>query len=80
MTTSLAEQGDALASQKFNRAAFASLIGTTIEWYDFYLFVFCSALVFSKVFFAATDPVSVYLGLQSGLLFGSYCLIVYGAN
>ena len=44
------------------RAAFASLIGTTIEWYDFYLFVFCSALVFSKVFFAATDPVSGYIG------------------
>jgi MFS family permease len=33
-----------------------------------------------KVFFAATDPASVYLELQSGLLFGSYCLIVYGAN
>src|SRR3954452_351630 len=44
------------------RAAFASLIGTTIEWYDFYLFVFCSALVFSKIFFAATDPVSGYIG------------------
>jgi len=44
------------------RAAFASLIGTTVEWYDFYLFVFCSALVFSKIFFAATDPVSGYIG------------------
>jgi MHS family shikimate/dehydroshikimate transporter-like MFS transporter len=44
------------------RAALASLIGTTIEWYDFYLFVFCSALVFSKVFFSATDPVSAYIG------------------
>jgi MHS family shikimate/dehydroshikimate transporter-like MFS transporter len=44
------------------RAAFASLIGTTIEWYDFYLFVFCSALVFSKIFFAGTDPVSGYIG------------------
>jgi MFS family permease len=45
-----------------HRAAFASLIGTTIEWYDFYLFVFCSALVFSKIFFAATDPVTGYIG------------------
>ena len=44
------------------RAAFASLIGTMIEWYDFYLFVFCSALVFSKIFFSAADPVSAYVG------------------
>ena len=50
------------AAPTIGRAAFSSLIGTTIEWYDFYLFVFCSALVFSKVFFANTDPVSGYIG------------------
>lgn len=50
------------AEPAIGRAAFASLVGTTIEWYDFYLFVFCSALVFSKIFFAASDPVSGYIG------------------
>jgi MHS family shikimate/dehydroshikimate transporter-like MFS transporter len=49
-------------TRAIGRAAFASLVGTTIEWYDFYLFVFCSALVFSKIFFATTDPVTGYIG------------------
>lgn len=29
------------------RVVLASLIGTTIEWYDFFLYGFMSALVFS---------------------------------
>ena len=36
----------------------ASLIGTTIEWYDFFLFGTASALVFGKVFFPKSDPVA----------------------
>ena len=40
----------------------ASLIGTTIEWYDFFLYGTASALVFGKVFFPKSDPVA-------GLLF-----------
>ncbi|PWW63602.1 sugar phosphate permease [Actinokineospora spheciospongiae] len=38
------------------RVAFASAIGTTIEWYDFYLYATASALVFNKVFFSSVDP------------------------
>jgi MFS family permease len=34
----------------------ASTVGTTLEWYDFFLFGACSVLVFDKVFFAAADP------------------------
>ncbi|WP_072805849.1 MFS transporter [Rhodococcoides yunnanense] len=37
------------------RIAGASLIGTTIEFYDFYIFATASALVFSKIFFPTYD-------------------------
>jgi metabolite-proton symporter len=38
--------------------AFASLIGTTIEWYDFFLYNTAAALVFNKLFFPTFDPIS----------------------
>lgn len=34
----------------------ASLIGTTIEYFDFYIFGTAAVLVFPKLFFAASDP------------------------
>jgi metabolite-proton symporter len=38
--------------------AFASLIGTTIEWYDFFLYNTAAALVFNKLFFPTFDPIA----------------------
>lgn len=38
--------------------AFASLIGTTIEWYDFFLYNTAAALVFNKLFFPTIDPIA----------------------
>jgi MFS family permease len=38
--------------------AFASLIGTTIEWYDFFIFGTAAALIFNEVFFPSFDPVT----------------------
>ncbi len=35
---------------------FASLIGTTIEFFDFYIFANAAVLVFPKLFFPASDP------------------------
>ncbi|VVE00106.1 Inner membrane metabolite transport protein YhjE [Pandoraea eparura] len=38
------------------RAAFAAFVGTTIEWYDFYIYAMASALIFNKLFFPQGDP------------------------
>ncbi|TCO65178.1 MFS transporter [Actinocrispum wychmicini] len=36
----------------------ASMIGTTVEWYDFFLYTSASTLVFNKVFFPTSDPLN----------------------
>jgi MFS family permease len=49
---------------RVNRPAqvlFASLIGTTIEFFDFYIFATAAVLVFPKLFFPSTDPASATL-------------------
>lgn len=43
------------------RVLFASLIGTTIEFFDFYIFATAAVLVFPKLFFPAGDPASATL-------------------
>jgi metabolite-proton symporter len=37
---------------------FASLVGTTIEFFDFYIYATAAVLVFPQLFFPATDPAS----------------------
>jgi len=38
------------------KVATASLIGTAIEWYDFFLYGTAAALIFNKLFFPTVDP------------------------
>jgi MHS family shikimate/dehydroshikimate transporter-like MFS transporter len=49
--------------------ALASLIGTTIEWYDFFLYGTAAALVFNRLFFPNSDPLMGTL-----LAFGTYAV------
>ncbi|GAA3004035.1 MFS transporter [Actinokineospora diospyrosa] len=71
-------------SKPFVRIVGASLIGTTIEWYDFFLYTSAAALVFNKLFFPTADPLTGTLlafltyavGFMArpigGLIFGHY--------
>jgi metabolite-proton symporter len=43
------------------RVLFASLIGTTIEFFDFYIYANAAVLVFPLLFFPASDPASAKL-------------------
>src|SRR5437667_8465849 len=38
------------------RAVIASAVGTSIEWYDFFLYGVAAALVFPRLFFPSSDP------------------------
>jgi MFS family permease len=40
---------------------FASLVGTTIEFFDFYIYATAAVLVFPRLFFPATDPAAATL-------------------
>src|SRR5476649_969127 len=42
----------------YRLAGIASMAGTTIEWYDFFLYGTAAALVFGKLFFPKSDPLT----------------------
>ena len=54
---------------ELRRVIVASLIGTTIEWYDFFLYGAAAALVFNKLFFPKADPLTGTM-----LAFATYAL------
>jgi MFS family permease len=45
-------------SRQLRRAVIASTIGTTIEWYDFLLYGQVTGLVFAKLYFPSSDPLT----------------------
>ncbi|AAS05775.1 hypothetical protein MAP_3227c [Mycobacterium avium subsp. paratuberculosis K-10] len=51
-----ASAGDLPARPGLRTVAAGSMIGTTIEWYDFYLYATASALVFKPLFFPNISP------------------------
>lgn len=56
------------SSPSTTHIAFASFIGTAIEFYDFYIYAMASALVIGQVFFPASDPTAQ--ALNAFLTFG----------
>src|SRR5271163_884078 len=40
---------------------FASLVGTTIEFFDFYIYAMAAVLVFPRLFFPSADPATATL-------------------
>jgi metabolite-proton symporter len=53
--------GGAASVNSPRQVLFASLIGTTIEFFDFYIYATAAVLVFPKLFFPASDPASATL-------------------
>jgi MFS family permease len=45
-------------SRQLRRAVIASTIGTTIEWYDFFIYGTVTGLVFAKLYFPGSDPLT----------------------
>src|SRR6202140_761103 len=54
-------QSPAVAVNRPSQVLFASLIGTTIEFFDFYIFATAAVLVFPKLFFPSSDPATATL-------------------
>lgn len=42
--------------QEMRKVVIASLLGATIEWYDFFLYGVVAGIVFNKLYFPTTDP------------------------
>ncbi|MQA17066.1 MAG: MFS transporter [Pseudonocardiaceae bacterium] len=53
--------------QQTRRALIGSMVGTSLEWYDFFLYSYAAALIFGKLFFPEFDPLVGTL-----LAFGTY--------
>ncbi|MFM0598258.1 MULTISPECIES: MFS transporter [Paraburkholderia] len=74
----------AIDPRTIRRVAFASVIGATVEWYDFFLYGVVAGIVFNKLYFPASDPlVSTLLAYSTfavgfvtrplgGVLFGHF--------
>src|ERR1700680_1246938 len=46
------------SKQSTSRLASASMVGTTLEWYDFTVYNTMAALIFNRLFFPTVDPLS----------------------
>jgi len=55
LNASVAKQSDRPQSS-VRRVVAASLIGTSLEWYDFFIYATAAALVFNKLFFPSFEP------------------------
>jgi MFS family permease len=62
--------------------AFASAVGTTIEWYDYFIYSTAAALVFGSRFFSALSPASgtlaAFATLGAGILARPFGGVLWG--
>jgi len=63
------KSGDAARSREVRRAVTSALIGTALEWYDFYIFATAAALIFNRIFFPDLSPLAGTLAA-----FGTYAV------
>ena len=57
----LAEAEDPERARHLRRAIIASTVGTTIEWYDYFLYSTVTPLVFAALYFPSSDPLTSQL-------------------
>ena len=58
MTGLAAPAADEATRRQLRRAVIASTVGTSIEWYDFFLYGSAAALVLNQQYFPNVDPTS----------------------
>ena len=66
-TTSQGGLSQSEHSRQLRKAVIASTIGTTIEWYDFFIYGTAAGLIFGKLYFPNEDPLTGTLAA-----FGTY--------
>jgi metabolite-proton symporter len=69
-TTVSSGLSDAEHSAELRKAVIAATVGTTIEWYDFFLYGTAAGLVFPKLFFPNEDPLTGTLAAFSTYFIG----------
>ena len=74
----------AKTSKELKKVVYSALIGSTIEWYDFFLYGVVAGIVFNKLYFPSHDPyISILLAYATfavgfvsrplgGLIFGHF--------
>lgn len=71
MTVDTPSPETAAEAKKRNRkVALATVVGSMLEWYDFYLYATMASIVFSKVFFDKSDPKTATLAAFSTFAIG----------
>ena len=56
--TSQGQLSDVEHSAQLRKAVIAATVGTTIEWYDFFIYGTAAGLIFPKIFFPNEDPLT----------------------
>jgi MFS family permease len=67
VTATHGELSDAQHRAELRKAVIAATVGTTIEWYDFFIYGTAAGLIFPKLFFPNEDPLTGTLAA-----FGTY--------